>query len=196
MDFYNLSSAVELRRNQLVVGDSELADANIKMQDQTLFSRVGFRGKGVESFLSEQGINIPSAPNQSVITSAGVLVLRLSKTEFWLMDTDRSQHEFIEALEIASKGVESVYRLYCQHSHSCFLVRGNYATNMFAKVCGVDLNERVFGCSSIAQTSVARVNATIVKRVISGEEGYYVLSDIAGSQHLWEAIADASSEFN
>ncbi|WP_438465142.1 sarcosine oxidase subunit gamma [Marinomonas sp. PE14-40] len=196
MNFYNLSSAVELRRSQLVVGSPELINSNISMHDHTLFSRVGFRGKGVESFLREQGINVPAVPNQSVVTAAGVLVLRLSNTEFWVIDTDKSQHEFIEALELASKGVANVYRLYCQHSHGCFLVRGENTSNMFAKVCGVDLSEKAFECASIAQTSVARVNAIIAKQLISGEEGYLVLSDIAGTQHLWNAIADASAEFN
>lgn len=196
MNFYNLSSAVELRRSQLVVGSPELINSNISMHDQTLFSRVGFRGKGVESFLREQGINVPAVPNQSVVTAAGVLVLRLSNTEFWVIDTDKSQHELIEALELASKGVANVYRLYCQHSHGCFLVRGENTSNMFAKVCGVDLSEKAFECASIAQTSVARVNAIIAKQLISGEEGYLVLSDIAGTQHLWNAIADASAEFN
>ena len=196
MNFYNLSSAVELRRSQLVVGSPELINSNISMHDHTLFSRVGFRGKGVESFLREQGINVPAVPNQSVVTAAGVLVLRLSNTEFWVIDTDKSQHEFIEALELASKGVANVYRLYCQHSHVCFLVRGENTSNMFAKVCGVDLSEKAFECASIAQTSVARVNAIIAKQLISGEEGYLVLSDIAGTQHLWNAIADASAEFN
>ncbi|EAQ65821.1 putative sarcosine oxidase gamma subunit protein (SoxG) [Marinomonas sp. MED121] len=196
MNFYNLSSAVELRRSQLVVGSPELINSNISMHDHTLFSRVGFRGRGVESFLREQGLNVPAVPNQSVVTAAGVLVLRLSHTEFWVIDTDKSQHEFIEALELASKGVANVYRLYCQHSHGCFLVRGENTSNMFAKVCGVDLSEKAFECASIAQTSVARVNAIIAKQVISGEEGYLVLSDIAGTQHLWDAIADASAEFN
>lgn len=196
MNFYNLSSAVELRRSQLVVGSPELINSNISMHDHTLFSRVGFRGKGVESFLREQGLNVPTVPNQSVVTAAGVLVLRLSNTEFWVIDTDKSQHEFIEALELASKGVANVYRLYCQHSHGCFLVRGENTSNMFAKVCGVDLSEKAFECASIAQTSVARVNAIIAKQIISGEEGYLVLSDIAGTQHLWNAIADASAEFN
>jgi len=196
MDFYNLSSAVELRRSQLAVGSPELINSKISMHDHTLFSRVGFRGRGVASFLREQGINVPTVPNQSLVTAAGVLVLRLSNTEFWLIDTDKSQHEFIEALELASKGVANVYRLYCQHSHGCFLVKGKNTPNMFAKVCGVDLSEKVFECSSIAQTSVARVNAIIAKQVISDEEGYFVLSDIAGSQHLWNAISDASTEFN
>jgi len=66
---------------------------------------------------------------------------------------------------------------------------------MFAKICGVDLSEGAFSVTSIAQTSVARTNAIVVRQDKNGEEVFLLLSDLASSQYLWDAISDASSEF-
>ncbi|OUR80265.1 sarcosine oxidase subunit gamma [Marinomonas sp. 42_23_T18] len=195
MDFYNLSSANKLRRSMLNLEHSESLNSRIKMQDATAFSRVGFRGQGVERFLAEQGLAVPSAPNQSVLSDTGLVVLRLSKTEFWILDTDNAQHELIAALELASKGLSQVYRLYCQHSHAFFLIRGKEISNLFAKICGVDLSESAFAVTSIAQTSVARTNAIVVRQERNDEAFFLLLSDLASSQYLWDAIVDAATEF-
>jgi len=195
MDFYNLSSANKLRRSMLNVEQSNLLNSSIKLQDGTAFSRVGFRGQGVERFLVDQGLAVPSAPNQSVLSDTGLVILRLSKTEFWILDIDNAQDEIIEALELASKGLSQVYRLYCQHSHAFFVLAGKDLSNMFAKICGVDLSEGAFSVTSIAQTSVARTNAIVVRQDKNGEEVFLLLSDLASSQYLWDAIVDASKEF-
>jgi len=195
MDFYNLSSANTLRRSMLDVEQSKLLSSRIKLQDGTIFSRVGFRGQGVEGFLVDQGLPVPSVPNQSETSDTGLVILRLSMTEFWILDIDNTQHEKIDALELASKDLSKVYRLYCQHSHAFFVLAGKDLSNMFAKICGVDLSERAFSVASIAQTSVARTNAIVVRQEKNGEEAFLLLSDLASSQYLWDAIVDASKEF-
>lgn len=195
MNFFNVSSAIELRQSMLNTAVSEPSESSIKMHDATVFSRVGFRGKGVEGFLVSQGLPIPHKPNQSELSESGALILRLSMSEFWIIDTDNSHYALIQALELASQGVSGVYRLYCQHSHSLFLVKGNELPKMFAKVCGVDLSNSAFIVAYIAQTSVARVNAIVVRQILNGEEVFLLLSDLASSQFLWDAIDDARAEF-
>ena len=196
MNVYDLSSAPELRQSKLNLGESPVANTAIKMLDATTFSRVGFRGKGVSAFLIEQGFVVPSSPNQSVLNDSGILILRLSQTEFWLVDIENSQHGLIQGVELASNKVSDVYRLYCQHSHSCFVLVGDDIPNMFAKVCGVDLSDQSFAVSNIAQTSVARINSIVVRQDIKDVDTYLMFSDLASAQSLWDAIADACEEFN
>jgi sarcosine oxidase subunit gamma len=195
MEFYNLSSAYELRQSMLKADANESSASGIKMSDCTVFSRVGFRGKGVEAFLVTQGLPVPAKPNQSVVSESGVIVLRLSNTEFWIIDADNTQHTLIKTLELASQNMVGVYRLYCQHSHSSFLIKGADISTMFAKICGVDLSDDVFPIGNIAQTSVARTSTIVVRQMLKGETVFIMFSDLAGSQYLWDAIADASAEF-
>ncbi|RCW99615.1 sarcosine oxidase subunit gamma [Marinomonas foliarum] len=195
MESFNLSSVPSLRKNMLDLTHSGLSNASIKSQDCTVHSRVGFRGMGVENFLTSQGLPIPSEPNQSLLFDESLVVLRLSKSEFWLVDIENTHHELIETLELGAKGLDDVYRLFCQHSHACFLFKGEQTATMFSKVCGVDLRRSVFPIGSIAQTSVARTNAIVTRQEGKGKEYFLLLSDLASSQYLWEALADAASEF-
>ncbi|MEL0612584.1 sarcosine oxidase subunit gamma [Marinomonas arenicola] len=201
MTFFNLSSAPSLRRSSVDSNNIWPAQSSIKSENQTVFSRTGFRGVGAESFLISHGLTVPSEPNQSILFNNSLVILRLSKTEFWLVCTDSSQHEFVETLELASQEVSDVYRLFCQHSHACFAFKGEQTATMFSKVCGVDLSHEGFPIGGVAQTSVARVNAIVTRQYLKGEaskeeECFIVLSDLASAPYLWSALADAANEFS
>ncbi|WP_191602669.1 sarcosine oxidase subunit gamma [Marinomonas algicola] len=195
MNSFNLCAVPRSRKSMLDLNNTESSNSGVKRQDCTVYSRVGFRGMGAENYLMSQGLPIPSESNRSLIFEDSLVVLRLGKSEFWLVDLDNTHHELIEALELGAKGLDEVYRLFCQHSHACFLFKGEQTTTMFSKVCGVDLKRCAFPIGSIAQTSVARVNAIITKQEEKRGEYFLLLSDLASSQYLWEALADASKEF-
>ncbi|MCZ2720114.1 sarcosine oxidase subunit gamma [Marinomonas sp. 15G1-11] len=197
MDFYNLSSAKSSRSSLLSLNKVDRSHSKLEVQDCTVYSRVGFRGVGAEAFLESNGLPIPKLPNQSLSYKNGLIILRLSKSEFWVVDTANKHHALIEALELSSKEAINVYRLYCQHSHGCFLITGDadLTVKMFSKVCSVDLSQGVFALGSIAQTSVARTNAIVTKQSMDGVVFTLLLADVASTQYLWEAIEDAASEF-
>ncbi|MBR7888400.1 sarcosine oxidase subunit gamma [Marinomonas sp. A79] len=195
MGFYNLSSAPELRKSMLNLDTTASIHSSISMKDCSVFSRVGFRGIGAEAFLNANKVPVPAKPNQSLSFQEGLVVLRLSKSEFWLMSTNNQNHEFIAALEAAAQGVENLYRLYCQHSHACFLIEGQDTGTMFAKVCGVDLSAQTFNVGDVVQTSVARISAIVTKQTQDDSDYILLFADIASVQYLWEALTDASAEF-
>jgi len=196
MTAFLITSTPELRKTPVL---SNLGEQNsqVTIQDKTVSSRIGFRGPGAEAFLVSQDIMTPEQPNQALRMASGLLVMRLSKTEFWLLDlTDQHTQMFVN-LELKALKQEQVYRLYCQHSHSMFQVTGDATAQMFAKLCGVDLSHAVFTTGCIAQTSVARVNAIVVNVSLSDTQSneYLLLSDVSSSQHLWDALLDAAQEF-
>lgn len=194
MSYFNLSAVPDLRRS-MVSDSSTISDTGIQMKDLSVQSRVGFRGKGALNFLKENGFSTPDKPNQAKMTEQGVCILRLSNTEFWLIDMSNDNHELIQNVELASDGVADVYCLYCQHSHGAFVISGASIANMFAKVCAVDLSINSFAEGAIAQTSVARVNAIIVRMEGDKNNAFLVLSDSATAEYLWHSLADAASEF-
>jgi sarcosine oxidase subunit gamma len=125
----------------------------------------------------------------------GLCILRLSYSEFWIVDISNTNQDFIQDLELASEGLSDVYRLYCQYSHGVFSINGTSIREMFSKVCGVDLSLSVFQSGSIAQTSVARVNSIVVCMNAGESDSFLLLSDIASAAYLWDAIRDAAEEF-
>ncbi|MBD5771833.1 aminomethyltransferase family protein [Marinomonas colpomeniae] len=194
MAFFNLSAIPNARRSMVSEAAINLSPV-ITMGDISVSARVGFRGKGALNFLKENGFSAPDKPNQAKMTELGICILRLSNTEFWLIDSSNTNQSVIESLELASNGQDAVYRLYCQHSHGAFIVSGAPIADMFAKICAVDLNIDSFSEGAIAQTSVARVNAIIVRMEGDKSSTFLVLSDSATADYLWHSLADAASEF-
>ncbi|KXF81886.1 hypothetical protein [Enterovibrio coralii] len=171
--------------------------SSISFFDATTSNRIGFRGQKTASFLKEHGLSVPAQPNQALEMPDGLWVLKLSYTEFWVIDKNSQNAEFITELETKVETEKQVTRLYCQHSHALFVLTGDDCPAMFAKVCGVDLTEGEFESGQIAQTSVARVSSVVVnvsKRELK-QTRFLILSDISSADYLWKALGDAATEF-
>ena len=67
---------------------------------------------------------------------------------------------------------------------------------MFAKLCGVDLAAARFANGSIAQTSLARLSAILVRDDIAGQITFSVFADSASAEFLWDCLLDAMTEFS
>jgi sarcosine oxidase subunit gamma len=80
-------------------------------------------------------------------------------------------------------------------SHAWFLVSGGAAAAMFAKLCGVDLRPEKFPDLSVAQTSVARISAIVIRDDREGTLAYHLLTDSASAEYLWDCLLDAMTEF-
>lgn len=201
MSAFLVSESAIARQGYIENVDLDADHSGVAIRDLTTRSRIGFRGPAVEAFLMSEGIQVPAEPNKAILSAAkeleGLWVLRLSKTEFWLIDLQDQYTQKITELEQKGLLLEDVYRLYCQHSHSAFKLSGVSCPKMFAKVCGVNLDQAAFPTLSIAQTSVARVNAIVVNCAKETDElpRYLVLSDISSSEYLWDALQDAAQEF-
>ncbi|WP_394211819.1 hypothetical protein [Enterovibrio calviensis] len=171
--------------------------SSISFFDATTSNRIGFRGQHAASFLQQQGLEIPPQPNNAVEMRNGLWVLRLSLTEFWVLDVEHQHTEAILELEKAALNASQVTRLYCQHSSAMFVLTGDACPQMFAKVCAVDFQPDVFTPGHIAQTSVARVSSVVVNTSQSAfkQTRFFILSDISSADYLWHALEDAALEF-
>ncbi|NFV82197.1 hypothetical protein [Magnetospirillum aberrantis] len=62
---------------------------------------------------------------------------------------------------------------------------------MLAKMCGVDLRRHVFADGAVAQTSVARLNAILIRQ----GDAVHLLADSASAEYLWDCVVDAMAEY-
>ena len=179
--------------------ENELDNAKtMGIADLSPLPRVGFKGKDTPSWLLEQGVLIPDKPNQARKQTDGSLVLRLSDDE----------HVVLSDLGLKSNAtarLEQKWQLepdrMCYHmlradTHSWFALSGMHTSEMLAKVCGVDMRPHRFVGGQVAQTSVARTNAVVVRNDLGLTPVFYVLGDSASADFLWLCLLDAMDEFN
>ena len=75
------------------------------------------------------------------------------------------------------------------------MVTGAFTAKMFAKICGVDLRPKAFQNHHIAQTSVARGNAILVRDDLGDLAAFHILGDSASASYAWMCLLDAMTEF-
>jgi sarcosine oxidase, subunit gamma len=186
-------------------GERETA-RRLALADLSPLPRLGIKGAGTADWLAAQGVRIPDESNRAVRQASGVLAARLAPAELLLLGDlsgDLSGDPApLDAIAAAWRA-EPVpperprgYLLPRRHSHFWFLVSGDRAAAMFAKICGVDLRPGKFADGRIAQTSIARMNAAVIRDDRGGVLAFHLLGDSASAEYLWDCLLDAMAEFD
>ncbi|HIE4272059.1 TPA: sarcosine oxidase subunit gamma [Pseudomonas aeruginosa] len=165
--------------------------------DLSNLPRVGFRGSDSAAYLQSKGYRLPAAPNQTVVQDSGESVLRLSQSEYFLLGSLTDGGARIAADEAGWHYDErqASYLLPRQDSHAWLALTGAHLSELFAKICGVDLRAEAFPVGAVAQTSVARLNAIVVNAGTPQLPVFHLLCDRASAHYLWGALLDAMQEF-
>ena len=161
--------------------------------------RTGFKGPGTNAWLQNQKLSCPPSPNRSTEQSSGALIARLSADEHLILDNLNGSSELPQTLnhEWSLDTAEHCYQLPRHDSHGWLALTGMHAAETMSKVCAVDLRAAKFANLRIAQTSVARTNAVVVRRDLPDNcLCYYLLFDISMSEFVWSSLLDAMAEFN
>jgi sarcosine oxidase subunit gamma len=178
-------------------GDEVALARRMGLADLSPLSRTGFKGRDTPDWLVTQHVAIPDGPGQARRQSDGALVLRLSADEHVIVSDLDARSELPAALDAnwqLSAG-RMCYQMPRAESYCWFAITGECATEMLAKVCGVDLRVDKFDDGRIAQTSLARINAVIVRNDLGATPAFYVLADSASADYLWPCLVDAMQEF-
>lgn len=169
--------------------------APVVLTDLSPFPRTGFKGADTPGWLGAQGLVLPDVPNRATVQDDGSVLARLSPGEFLLLGKPGRPRGVVEALDAAwswEAGAGLCFPVPRQDSHAWFHLRGAAAPAMFAKLCGVDLRAHVFADGAVAQTSVTRLNAIVIRQ----GDAYHLLADSASAEYLWACVTDAMAEFD
>ncbi|UCH74380.1 MAG: hypothetical protein JSU82_00510 [Rhodospirillales bacterium] len=176
----------------------ELAAARcLAIADLSPLPRIGCKGRHALDWAREQGVAIGDDNNSARPQPAGELAARLADTEVLILDSLAGSGALprrIEAMWSANRppGAWLVNR---QGGNFWVAVTGEHAPAMFAKLCGVDLRAKKFPPGAVAQTSVARTNAIVIRADRSEVPAYHLLGDSASAEYLWACLVDAMEEF-
>ena len=179
------------------------AGTGVLLCDLSPLSRLGLKGAAMPAVLESARIALPAKVNEASKQRDGSLCLRIAENEVLLLSA------------LASDGVadfRALHKVLAEHGgRGCLLVpyqdsfcwlalAGVGVGEMFAKLCAVDLREGIFAPLMIAQTSLARLGAVIVRAPASSKSKeamplFHILCDNASSGYLWDCLEDAMGEY-
>jgi sarcosine oxidase, subunit gamma len=186
------------------IGDACIAEhaaaattgAALKLVDLSVVPRWGLKGRDVSSWLARNGVTMPATDNRAELQGDGALVARLSPGEVLILSDLGSRPAVADAIErLPAAGEGACYPVPRRDSHGWFAVMGGICPAFFAKLCGVDLAADRFANGRVAQTSVARLSAIVIRRDVRDALAFYVLCDSASAEYLWDCFLDAMTEF-
>ena len=189
------------------IGDAEVAAryaaagearalSSLGFVDLSPLPRTGFKGDGVAGWLAAQGFEIGAASNRAYPQAGGALAVRLAPDEVLVLEGLAGGAGICARLDAAWAPVAGDFWPVPRRDGTFwFLVTGEHAATVFAKVCGVDLRPAKFPNHAVAQTSVARMSAIVLRDDLGAVPAFHLLGDSASARYMWRCLADAADEF-
>ncbi|MDE2991325.1 MAG: sarcosine oxidase [Chloroflexota bacterium] len=182
-------------------GDPEAeiaASRRLGLADLSPLARVGFRGPGAREWLAARGVELPDEPNRARVQPDGSIAIARSWTEALVLGALRGADSVCDRLEAGAADGHRVraYSLPRFDGMFWFALTGASAVDCLAKLCGVDMRESAFPVGSVAQTSLARLNAVIVRVDLGDMPVFHLLGDSASAEYAWASLLDAMQEFD
>jgi sarcosine oxidase, subunit gamma len=187
------------------INDSAIADLHAHNDDAQVLGiadlsplpRIGFKGRGTIAGMSARGVVVEATPNKAFRQPDGGLCLVLAPGEVILLSNLAGDGQRLKEMAETWKleDTERTYPLLRQDSHAWFRITGVKAPSMFAKICAIDLRPEKFPDLSIAQTSVAKISAIVVRADAGHLPAYHVLADSASALYFFDCLRDAAQEF-
>lgn len=179
--------------------EAELAAARkLAIADCTALPRTGYKGPRALDWLRGQGVAIGDKDNMAYPQADGALAARLAPSEALILGPLSGEAGLSARLD----GTWSIhlqsgaYRVPRADTNCWFRIAGTEAPTMFAKLCGVDLRPHKFPQGGIAQTSVAKLTAILIRADLGRVPSFHLLTDSASAGFMWSSLLDAMAEFS
>lgn len=179
-----------------------VATRQLSLCDFSGLARLGVKGAGTSEWITEQGLTVPADCNCALRQGDGTLLARLAPNEVLLLGDIEQQSPDIERLIKAWHDIDDPadaprgFIVPRQDSHAWFRFTGSKTAATLAKLCGVDLRARAFDNLRVAQTSVARLNAIVIRDDVADIHAFHLLADSASAEYWWECLLDAGLEYD
>ena len=164
--------------------------------DLSPLPRTGFKGRDTSDWLNKQKLKVGDDSNRAYKCGKGSLAARLAPGEVVVLGSRDGKDGLADKLNGAWNDKAGLcFPVPRRDTNFWFNITGEHATSMFAKICGVDLRAKSFANHDIAQTSVARNNAIIIRDDLGKLPAFHMLGDSASAGYMWMCILDAMEEF-
>lgn len=178
-------------------GDETVTARHLGLAELSILPRLGFKGRAVLSQMNTKGVTLEFRPNRAFRQDDGTLAAVLAMTEVLLLSPLNGMAPKLATLaaDWSIGTADGSYLVPRQDSHFRFLITGEHAPSMFAKICGVDLRLKSFEDLAVAQTSIAKSTAIVIRNDLGKTPAYHLLGDSASAGYMWDCLLDAMGEF-
>lgn len=114
----------------------------------------------------------------------------------WLLLSSRADAAQLQARLPAGAAEEFVSSVDITHGRAMLRLTGTEAARTLAKICAVDLSDRVTPNGAVFRSSVAKLAAEVVRDDRNGLPSYLVHCERSSGQYLFEVVLDAGREFS
>ena len=170
------------------------SNTRLSLLDLTEIPRAGVKGKDLSPWIASNAITISDESNRAYLQSDGSLIVRLSPGELLLLADPSNPSDPMAEYELDPS--YTCYPVRRRDSHYWFALSGERCPELFAKLCAVDLSAHSFANHSVAQTSVARSSAIIVRHDAGDLNRYYLLGDSSMTHYILSCLNDAMAEYS
>ncbi len=185
------------------IGDAAVADSfpgrnglatRLALIDLSPLPRLGRKGRGALDALRAADIPVPPVNNMALYNSDGAIIARLADAEALILPDIELAGDTLDRFE-SSPERAGCYPVPRGDSHFWFVLCGTNAVACLQKLCGVDLGPRDFADLQIAQTSVARLSAIVIREDRADVPAFHLLADSASALYFWDVLCDAMDDF-
>lgn len=169
---------------------------NLGIADLSPLPRTGYKGRDITKWLAKQKVKAGEASNRAYPCGKASLAARLAPGEVVVLGALDGKDPLPAKLDAAWTDRNGLcFPVPRRDASFWFLLTGARCSDMFAKICGVDLREKSFANHMIAQTSLARSNAIIIRDDLKQAPAFHILGDSASAGYMWMCLLDAMEEF-
>ena len=168
------------------------------LADLSPLPRTGFKGRDSLAWLKGQGLAGLEQDNVADLQPDGALAARLAPGEAVVLSDLAGGATICDRLDRTwPDGATGLcFPVGRQDANFWFMIGGEQAPAMFTRICGVDLRPGRFAEGAIAQTSVARLNAIVIRAHGGQVPGFHILGDSASADWFRFCLLDAMAEFD
>lgn len=171
-----------------------LLNKSLEMIDLSEHEVIGIKGNNATAWLTQQGIEVPSAPNHWIRLGQDGIVLRLGMNEYLIQEvSSKDNHEtpsFIPTIENSLSTVMNehvgVYRV--PRADVSLLLKGDGVAFLLSQICRLNIEQDLLS-NALVMTQVAGISAILLKE--SQQAGIYRLwFDLSYQAYMTETITN------
>lgn len=163
--------------------------APLRLADQTPLTKVLVRARPDGRVAARLGVPFGRARRDG----HGVLVVGSGPDEWLLLGAPGTAAGIAGRVDIDDDGLVSV--LDFTHGRALMRLSGAAADQALAKLCAIDLADRVTPDGTAFRSSVARLATDVVRDDRDGTRSYLLHCERSSGQYLYDALLDAGHEF-
>lgn len=177
--------------------EAKVLQESVGLTDISVWGKLNLKGAQASRVVSAHFGNTPTEPGDVIeIESNHTLVAELTFDEFFVLTPPDAETKMTASLESEIASQEIFASIVDQTAGLAGLsIVGQKSTELMRKLCAIPFNTVKFPNLHVAQSSFAKVWATIIRHDQGNSPAFQLFADRSYGEYLWDAILDAGREF-